>query len=237
MAGQGIVGIIAPGIRLQSDTSDAVGGLEGADRIGGLPLHLPRSRHIPGAGLAGLFQQLLIVQIQDPAQFPGNQFPVLAVLPDLGRAEINVVHRGADGQEPSPGVGDAAPARGAWRLPQLLLQGPDLLLNGRGVHPLADLLPHHGGKGRILHQLGNDLRHRADGGIVHDRFHAGNLEGLVLLAGTHQHGAGLETRALLQHLIYADTNGAETQYCNFHCVSSSLHVRKSGTYVFRTATV
>ena len=121
------------------------------------------------------------------------------------------------------------------KLRKLDAMGRDQGLVG-GDHVLAGT-QRHGDIGIGGLDAAHDLRHRADSGIVHDRFHAGNLEGLVLLAGTHQHGAGLETRALLQHLIYADTNGAETQYCNFHCVSSSLHVRKSGTYVFRTATV
>ena len=151
MAGQGIIGIIASGVRLQADAPDAVGGLEGTDGIGGLPLHLPRNSHIPGACLSRLFQQLLIVQIQDPAQFPGDQLPVLAVLPDLGRAEIDIVNRGADGQEPSFDIGDGAPARGARGLPQLLLQGALLIKIVLQKLDLTKLCQQQGKRGCAAH--------------------------------------------------------------------------------------
>ena len=62
----------------------------------------------------------------------------------------------------------------------------------------------------------HDLRHREDFGIVCDLLHGGDLEGLVHLARPDQNGAGLKARGMLQHVIYADTDGAETQYSNFH---------------------
>ena len=120
MAGQGGIGIIASGIRLQTDAAEIILRFQGADKVSLFFFQLARHRHIPGAAAGCLLSDLFRIQLEDIPQLPGDQLLILAVHLDLRRAQIDVVHRGADGQRIEIGVVDRAAGGGARRFAQLL---------------------------------------------------------------------------------------------------------------------
>ena len=127
MAGQGGIGVIALGVRLQTDAPQAVPVLEGPDFVGLFLFQLPGHGHIPAALLPGFLIDLIIADAQNLRQAPGDQVPVLAVHLNLLGAEVHIVHRGADRQGVHIGVIDGAAHSGAGHGAQLLLDGHALV--------------------------------------------------------------------------------------------------------------
>ena len=123
MAGEAAVGVIAPGVGLEADAADMVFGLESSDLGGLVGFDLARRGHIPAPLASGLLVELVIVKAEDFRKTPGDQFPVLAVGLDLGRAQIDVVHRGADREDVPVAVVDPPARRRAGGLAQLLGDG------------------------------------------------------------------------------------------------------------------
>ena len=110
------------------DALQVILAFEAADPVRLLPLDPALDRHVPRAGLSGLLQHFLIVQSQDPGQAAGNQRAVLAVLIDLRRAEIDVLHRGADGEQRSPSIVDPAARTRSRRFTELLADRQRLIV-------------------------------------------------------------------------------------------------------------
>ena len=127
MAGQGGVGIIPLGIRLQAHAPEIVLRLEGPHLIGLVLLQLPGSGHIPAALLPGLLVYLIIAYIQYLRQPPGDELPVLPIHLYLCRAQIHIIHRGAHRQSVHVGVVYDPPHGGAGYGAQLLLYGHALI--------------------------------------------------------------------------------------------------------------
>ena len=71
-------------------------------------------------------------------------------------------------------------------------------------------------------------------GIGEDLVQIADLIGLVLLPGTDEYGTGLKPWRCLQHFVYADTDGAESENCSFHITPHKLFFcpRNKNTCIF-----
>ena len=65
----------------------------------------------------------------------------------------------------------------------------------------------HPGTGRL--DAPQHLHHGTHGGVAGDVGNTGDFICRIVLAGTDQHGAGLQTTGMLQHFINALANGAK----------------------------